>query len=381
MNKTIKNLVLKVVSYNSVRKILKTVDPNEYLFSYAPIKTSDYIVEQEEYAFKFYGMEQKLGHKVMNGFIRQCLTYIEPYKLQREYIIDGGKCYIEPKYGWGIRYGSNQLIKDSVIYNRHMENYFPSFFHYKTLKQKNTKYFPKVVSIRMIKGAEKNYWHFLSDMLGIIVLIDQHNFPADIPLVITKELADKKFFQQVVAFSPKLQKRNWVIQDKEYILADQVFFCQKMPNHKSQLEGLLNMLDIPDSEKSKNRKVYVKRSPERIRFIKNSEEIEAVVTRHGFEIIDCDNLAFSEQVKLFSECSHIIGIHGAGLTNIIWRKNAPMKVLELFPVNYVHPGYFWIAKAFEKDYLALTGGEILPDSSFYLDSAQFEEKIVQMINS
>lgn len=371
--------ILKLVPYKYIRTILKKCSLNALFFSYAPLSDSDYVAEDTNYTFRYYGMEEKLGYKVMTGFIIQSMTFITPYKLQREYIIDGGKCYIEPKYGWGIKYKTNQLIRDSVIYNRHLENYYPSFLKYKLLQKSSTRYFSKVVSIRMINGAEKNYWHFLSDMLGIVILIDKYQFPKDIPLVVPKKLADQFFFQQVIAYSPELQNRNWVIQDNDYILADNVFFCQKMPNQKDQFTGLLELLSIPDADKTKNRKVYVSRSPARIRFIKNNKEIEGIALQNGFEIIDCDGLNFSEQVSIFSECSHLIGIHGAGLTNIVWRKNAPMCLLELFPENYVHPGYFWLAKSFDKEYMALTGSKILPDTSFYVEPKMFEEKLIQML--
>lgn len=373
--------ILKLIPYKLARNIKKYCNLNALFFSYAKVNKADYITEDTNYTFRYYGMEEQLGYKIMTGFIIQSMTYIEPYKLQREYIIDGGKCYIEPKYGWGIKYGTNELIKDSVTYNRHLENYYPSYIKYKLLKQANIRYFPNVVSIRMITGAEKNYWHFLSDMLGVLVLIDKYNFPIDMPLVIPKKLADQKFFKQVIAYAPNLQNRNWVVQENDYILADKVFFCQKMPNQKDQFTGLLELLGIPDSDKNKNRKIYVSRSPARIRFIKNDDEIQAIARNNGFEIIDCDNLSFDQQVALFGECSHVIGIHGAGLTNIVWRKNAPLTLLELFPENYVHPGYFWLAKNFEKKYLALTGGNILPDTSFYIEPKVFEEKLITMLQS
>jgi capsular polysaccharide biosynthesis protein len=232
----------------------------------------------------------------------------------------------------------------------------------------------------MIKGAEMNYWHFLSDMLGVVVLIDKYNLPKNIPLIVPQKLADQKFFKQVIAYSPELQSRNWVIQDDTYILADKVFFCQKMPNQKDQLEGLLNLLNIKDADKNSSRKIYVRRSPSRIRFINNDEEIQKIAIKCGFEVVDCDNLNFAQQVALFSESSHVIGIHGAGLTNIIWRKNAPSTLLELFPEDYIHPGYFWAAKSFGKDYLALSGGPILSDTSFYINPENFEKKIVEMLD-
>ena len=377
----VKFYLYKFIPHKFFRTVLKYFNLNALFFSYAAIDDSQYITQDANYAFRYYGMEERLGYKVMSGFIRQTMTYITPYKLQREYIIDGGKCYIEPKYGWGIKYRTSKLIMDSLVYNRHRENYYPSFFKYMLVTKARVRYYPKVVSIRMIAGAEKNYWHTLSDMLGIIILIDKYNFPKDIPLIIPKKLADQSFFKQIIDYSPDLKRRNWVVQNKEYILAEQVLFCQKMPNQKDQFVGLLQLLNIPDADKNKCKKVYVSRSPERIRFIKNDNEIQEIARQNGYEVVDCDHLSFSEQVLLFSECSHVIGIHGAGLTNIVWRKNAPLSLLELFPEDYVHPGYFWLAKSFDKKYFALTGSNVFPDTSFYLDPKQFEEKIWQMSNS
>ncbi len=371
--------IFKLIPYKLLRSIRKYANINALLFSYAKENSIKYIAEDSSYSFKFYNIEEKLGYKVMTGFIRQTMSYITPHKLQREYIINGGKCIIEPKYGWGIQLDTTRLIKDSVIYNRQCENYYPSWCKLKFRQRRNDRYFKEVVSIRMIKGAEKNYWHFLSDMLGIVVLIEKHNFSKDIPLVIPKKLADQNFFWQVVNYSDGLKNRNWIIQDKEYIIADNVYFCQKMPNQKDQFEGLLKLLKIPGSDLSLNRKIYVTRSAKRIRFIKNNSEIQAIAEKYGFEVIDCDNLSFTEQVKLFSSCSHIIGIHGAGLTNIVWRQNAPLTLLELFPENYVHPGYFWLAKSFDADYFALTGSDILDDTSFSLNITEFENKIKEML--
>ncbi len=376
-----KGWIAWLIPYKIARAIKKYGNLNVLFFSYAAEASLRYVVENVDYVYRFYNMTNVLGPKVASGFWEQMLSYIKPRKLQREYIINGGKCYIEPDYGWGIQFGSNRLIRDSVTYNRHLENYHPSYFKYKFLDKSKVRHLPRAVSIRMITGAEKNYWHFLSDMLGVLVLIDKHNFSRDIPLVITKKLADQKFFQQVIAYSPDLQSRNWVIQDKEYILADEVFFCQKMPNQKDQFTGLLELLNIPDADKRQNRRIYVSRSPQRIRFIKNDHEIQAIAKARGFEIVDCDNLSFSEQVALFSSCSHVIGIHGAGLTNIVWRKNAPLTLLELFPANYVHPGYFWLAKSFDKEYFALTGSNILPGTSFHINPEEFEAKLDQMLAS
>lgn len=375
----LKYYLFKVIPYPVVRKILKHLNFRSLFFSYAKVDSSQYMVQHSDYIYKFYGMEDELGPRVITGFIRQTMTFIKPYKLQREYILDGGKCYIEPDHGWGVRFGTRQLIKDSIIYNRLLEEYYPHLLKFLFFKRRNLIRLPKAVSIQMIAGGEKNYWHIFSNILGVVTLLDKHDFPKNIPLIISKRLADQKVFKEVIEYSEDLKNRNWVVQDKQYILVDQVFFCQRMLNQKDQFERLLDLLPIPDADKNIRRKVYVRRSSRRIRFIKNDAEIQEIARRNGFEVVDCDDLSFPEQVELFQQCSHLISIHGAGLTNIVWRRNAPMTVLELFPEDYIQPTYFWLAKNFGKSYYALTGSKILPDTSFYLNPEKFEQKIKQIL--
>ena len=58
-------------------------------------------------------------------------------------------------------------------------------------------------------------------------------------------------------------------------------------------------------------------------------------------------------MKLFSETAYLISAHGAGLVNIIYRRNAPMKLLELFPSKYVMLHYYLLCRmfGFQYDYL------------------------------
>jgi hypothetical protein len=84
-----------------------------------------------------------------------------------------------------------------------------------------------------------------------------------------------------------------------------------------------------------------------------------------------------------------VGIHGAGLANIVFRANAPMSLLEMFPPISVPsfeappPHYFWLATqlGFEYDLLF---GENRHDTesyqtSFSVDAGLFREKLEAML--
>jgi hypothetical protein len=78
---------------------------------------------------------------------------------------------------------------------------------------------------------------------------------------------------------------------------------------------------------------------------------------------------------LFGSTGFLVGIHGAGLTNVIFRKNAPMNVLEILPGDYLQPHYFWLSKGMGHTYRCIAGSESFYDTSFYVDPVLFEKKL------
>ncbi|MCX2716539.1 glycosyltransferase family 61 protein [Helicobacter sp. MIT 21-1697] len=81
------------------------------------------------------------------------------------------------------------------------------------------------------------------------------------------------------------------------------------------------------------RKLFLTRPINSNRNILNLQEIESILTEYGFEIILPDNLSVSEQIATISSATHIIGMHGAGLDNLIFAEK-DTKMLEIFSQYY-----------------------------------------------
>ena len=88
--------------------------------------------------------------------------------------------------------------------------------------------------------------------------------------------------------------------------------------------------------KEQHKKIFISRAggaEKRDRRLINHEEIENVAKDQGFEIVACENLPFSEQVRLFSQASVIAGPHGAGFTNMVFAPD-DARIIE-----FMGPGY------------------------------------------
>jgi capsular polysaccharide biosynthesis protein len=79
-----------------------------------------------------------------------------------------------------------------------------------------------------------------------------------------------------------------------------------------------------------HKRIYVKRARDVLRKVENEDEVVEVVRQYGFTVVDSAALSsFEDEVKLFSGCEVLVGVHGAGLTNCLFMKPG-CRVLELY---------------------------------------------------
>ncbi|MFT4757544.1 MAG: capsular polysaccharide biosynthesis protein, partial [Vicingaceae bacterium] len=182
----------------------------------------------------------------------------------------------------------------------------------------------------------------------------------------------------------EIKKLNWVIQQKnQYIITNELFFVKPMSYQKEYFGRIKKILVEQDS--TENRRVFLNRSKKTGRYLENFHEIELILKKYDFEIIDTDNVTLDYQASLFNSIQYLISIHGAGETNIIFAKNN-LRFLEINPANRISCQYYWLSKELGIDYYdVILGGKLpktntYPEKGFYLDSKKLEEAIVRMIN-
>jgi hypothetical protein len=84
-------------------------------------------------------------------------------------------------------------------------------------------------------------------------------------------------------------------------------------------------------------KVFISREDASKRKLKNKENIRSYLEKKGFKSYKLSELSFSEQISLFSQAEVVLGVHGAGLTNLIFSSNC--KVYEIFG-DFFKPKYY-----------------------------------------
>jgi hypothetical protein len=109
------------------------------------------------------------------------------------------------------------------------------------------------------------------------------------------------------------------------------------------------------------RRLYITRNDGHGRRIVNEDEIMPLLDAHGFERINPDRLSFQEQVDLFSHASHVCGVHGAGLSNIIFAPPG-LRFLEIFHPLFVPNNFAQLVPALQMDYTAMVARDGLTEA-------------------
>jgi capsular polysaccharide biosynthesis protein len=118
-------------------------------------------------------------------------------------------------------------------------------------------------------------------------------------------------------------------------------------------EFLRNLFLGSSSPSDKNR-IYVSRSNAIGRRLGNQEQTLEVLAAFGFREFIPDEVSVREQAHVFASAASVAGIHGSGLTNLVFcRPNT--NVFEFFAPQYVHPVYWMISSECRLNYHYLVG--------------------------
>jgi hypothetical protein len=99
------------------------------------------------------------------------------------------------------------------------------------------------------------------------------------------------------------------------------------------------------------KRIFISRNDAKNRRILNQGEIDAVLAEFGYEGVELTGKTFDEQRGLFSDASHVVGVHGAGLTNILFSPPGA-QVLEILPPMCAVPDYWQLSRAMGHHYHA-----------------------------
>lgn len=254
----------------------------------------------------------------------------------------------------GIAYSkSGDYIIDKCNYSYHAYDFFrPRISNIK---------FEKVVSF--VGPFLDNYYHFYECILLNIPII-LNNFPGY--KIIFPSYLNSGIFKQIIPhilynFDYQFLSENFEAENLVKITT--VLDINSIKSFQNQLNNNFY------TDKFNNEKIFVVRKNALRRIFKNQDSFISSLSCRGFGVVDPSSLSFEEQVAIFSRAKIVVGVHGAGLTNIAYC----MKLEGLYEIKDPRDKSFIFesfASLMNAKYKCIYGDPI-NEYEFYLDLDKF----------
>ncbi len=171
-----------------------------------------------------------------------------------------------------------------------------------------------------------NYFHWFCDVLPrILVLPEKYKkHPLLLPSKLRSNFILKSLESLGVEYVHLEEGRLYEVED--------IVAASHTANTGNYNEEIINRLRKEIKTKisrniSRGNKIYISRSKARKRKVSNEAEVERTLIDHNYSIINFEDYTWLDQLSIISHADRIVGIHGAGLTNMLFAKEFS-KILE-----------------------------------------------------
>lgn len=124
-------------------------------------------------------------------------------------------------------------------------------------------------------------------------------------------------------------------------------------------------------EKMTTLKTFISRKNAKTRRILNEYDFTHLLDKYNIITVYPEDMTFQEQVSVFQSSSLIVGVHGAGLTNLLFASSS-CSVVEIFPSNYHEGCYENLSKLLGLDYYMITYKSNNKNNDIIIDLNEFE---------
>lgn len=222
-------------------------------------------------------------------------------------------------------------------------------------------------TVAIISGLSDNvYFHWMLDLLPRLELLRIQGWTPDTVDTYLVE-ANTAFQQETLTRLGIPLEKTRSPQHYPHIEAEQLVIpsfpaaAAWMPQWACQFLRQTFLADEPPSIPTP-RRLFISRATANTRRLINETAVVQALSPLGFEVIELDGLSVQAQAVLFAQAEVVVGIHGSGLTNLVFASPKTIMV-ELFSPFFVYPCYWLLANWQELTYFYVLGQA--PEGPFF----------------
>lgn len=171
-----------------------------------------------------------------------------------------------------------------------------------------------------IDSRSNQYFHWMTDAMQRI--FNAEEYLMQYPLILTSNFKDKSFISET------LEMLNlepiYIDHDKHYKIDNLLMSERVSPagNYRREIIKIIasKFIDLQSHNEKNNEydRIWISRQNAERRMINNFSEVKKILEKYNFNIIEFENFSFAEQVRISMNCKVLGGVHGAGLTNMMF---------------------------------------------------------------
>jgi capsular polysaccharide biosynthesis protein len=224
-----------------------------------------------------------------------------------------------------------------------------------------------------IRSLKNGYYHTLIDNIPRLYLLDRAQQQSDEPikLLFSSEPSkiEKFLIDKLLSDCISIE----IVDDNKLYSTNQFIFPHFLTRRFSgylppvYIDWFVDKVAPPRPRTRTNRIFISRRATEKgmQRCVLNEDELFNMLADYGFKRYVLEDMSIEEQIALFYDAEFAIAPHGAGLANLIYSHG--IGILELFPMPFIIPHYYYLSKALNHRYWYWCSHEKGRNSNFKVD--------------
>ncbi|MCM2372209.1 glycosyltransferase family 61 protein [Aporhodopirellula aestuarii] len=193
---------------------------------------------------------------------------------------------------------------------------------------------PTYISGRVVvlnKVAAHNYFHWLSEVLPRIELVRRADLlDADAYLIdCHKSFQQQSLDMLGIPREKIIEPHEGLLIRAENLIVPSFYSATARQHLGPLMKSALGLIDA-DQTTTATRRIYVSRRHSKNRNLANEREVSKLLEGFDFETHFLEQYSIEKQIRLFHDAQIVVGLHGAGLTNMIFAR-PPLHVIEIRP--------------------------------------------------
>lgn len=181
-----------------------------------------------------------------------------------------------------------------------------------------------------IDSRSNQYFHWMTDAMQRI--FNAEEYLTQYPLILTSNFKDKSFINEAIEM---LGIDTIYIDHQNHYKINKLLMSERVSPAGNYRKEIINNIALKfvnlQSQTEINydyERVWISRQNAGRRLISNFSEVKTILKKYKFKIIEFENYSFAEQIRIGMNCKVLGGVHGAGLTNMMFMSKGS-KILEI----------------------------------------------------